>query len=118
MNIEYTELTRLKNRFFWSVSGLRATWLNEKSFRQWSYLNVLSFFILASFDFTLIEILLLCCLGFFVLICELFNSAIEATVDYISEDRHPLAKLAKDTSSAAVFLSAVVWGGAWLVIVI
>ena len=48
-----------------------------------------------------------------VLIVELLNSAIEATVDRISLDQHPLAKRAKDIGSAAVMLSlanaAVVW---------
>jgi diacylglycerol kinase (ATP) len=48
-----------------------------------------------------------------VLIVELLNSAIEATVDRISLDRHPLAKRAKDIGSAAVLLALlnvlVVW---------
>jgi len=49
-----------------------------------------------------------------VLIVELINSALEAAVDYISLDHHPLAKRSKDIASAAVFLSIVnvlvVWG--------
>jgi diacylglycerol kinase (ATP) len=40
-----------------------------------------------------------------VLIVELLNSAIEATVDRISMERHPLAKRAKDIGSAAVLLA-------------
>ena len=48
-----------------------------------------------------------------VLIVELLNSAIEATVDRISLDQHPLAKRAKDLGSAAVLLALlnvlVVW---------
>lgn len=48
-----------------------------------------------------------------VLIVELLNSAIEATVDRIGLERHALAGLAKDIGSAAVLLSfilvAVVW---------
>jgi diacylglycerol kinase (ATP) len=49
----------------------------------------------------------------FVLVVELINSAVEATVDRISFDNHRLAKRAKDIGSAAVMLSistaAVVW---------
>ena len=49
-----------------------------------------------------------------VLVVELLNSAVEATVDRISLENHQLAKRAKDIGSAAVFLSlvnvAVVWG--------
>ena len=48
-----------------------------------------------------------------MLIVELLNSAVEATVDRVSLDDHRLAKRAKDIGSAAVMLSllnvAVVW---------
>ncbi len=49
-----------------------------------------------------------------VLIVELLNSAIEASVDHTSLDQHPLAKRAKDIGSAAVAIALVnvliVWG--------
>ena len=49
-----------------------------------------------------------------VLVVELLNSAVEATVDRISLENHQLAKRAKDIGSAAVFVSllnvVVVWG--------
>ena len=43
-----------------------------------------------------------------VISCELINTAIEATVDLVTEEYHPLAKVAKDTSAAAVFIFAIV----------
>ena len=49
-----------------------------------------------------------------VLIVELLNSAVEATVDRISFENHRLAKRAKDIGSAAVLLAllnaALIWG--------
>ncbi|KOS01265.1 MULTISPECIES: diacylglycerol kinase family protein [Paenibacillus] len=42
-----------------------------------------------------------------VIVAELFNTAVEATVDLISPDIHPLAKAAKDTAAGAVLLAAV-----------
>ena len=51
-----------------------------------------------------------------VLIVELLNSAIEATVDRISFENHRLAKRAKDIGSAAVMLSLVNAGLVWLLI--
>ncbi len=49
-----------------------------------------------------------------VLIVELLNSALEATLDRVGRDFHPLAKRAKDMASAAVFLSILnvlwIWG--------
>lgn len=40
-----------------------------------------------------------------VLIVELLNSGIEAAIDRIGTDHHPLSGLAKDVASAAVLLS-------------
>ena len=43
-----------------------------------------------------------------VLAAELINTAIEAVVDLVTEEYHPLAKVAKDTSAAAVLVFAIV----------
>jgi diacylglycerol kinase (ATP) len=48
-----------------------------------------------------------------VLIVELINSAIEAAIDRISLERHPLAKQAKDYGSAAVLLTLFLAIGTW-----
>ena len=49
-----------------------------------------------------------------IVVTELVNSAIEATIDDISLEKRPLAKRAKDMASAAVFLAFLnclaVWG--------
>jgi diacylglycerol kinase (ATP) len=49
-----------------------------------------------------------------VLIVELLNSALEATLDRVSLEDHPLIGRAKDIASAAVGLSlvnvVVIWG--------
>lgn len=52
----------------------------------------------------------------FVLVVELLNSAIEAVVDRISLERHPLSKNAKDLGSAAVFMSVIVAVLTWAAI--
>ena len=41
------------------------------------------------------------------LVIELLNTAIESTVDLVTKDFHPLAKIAKDTASAAEFVLSV-----------
>lgn len=51
-----------------------------------------------------------------ILVVELVNSAIEATVDRVSTERHPLAKRAKDIGSAAVMLSLVNAAAVWLLV--
>ena len=54
----------------------------------------------------------------FVLVVELLNSAIEATVDRISFDNHRLAKRAKDIGSAAVMLAITTALAVWLLVLI
>jgi diacylglycerol kinase (ATP) len=51
-----------------------------------------------------------------ILIVELLNSAIEATVDRIGLEPHELAGLAKDIGSAAVMLSFILLGTVWLLV--
>ena len=53
-----------------------------------------------------------------VLIVELLNSAVEATVDRISFENHRLAKRAKDIGSAAVMVALLNAAIIWALIVI
>ena len=106
-------MKRLFRALGWSMSGLKATFVNEAAFRQELFLCIF----LAPLAFYLgqtgVEKALLLGSLLLVLIVELLNSAVEAAVDRISEDEHVLAGRAKDMGSAAVFLSllsvAVVW---------
>lgn len=53
-----------------------------------------------------LEFALLALSVLFVLFAELFNTAVEAIVDLVSPEFHPLAKIAKDTAAGAVLLAA------------
>jgi diacylglycerol kinase (ATP) len=53
-----------------------------------------------------------------VLIVELVNSSIEATIDRIGTEIHPLAKNAKDLGSAAVLVSLLTAAAMWLIILV
>lgn len=53
------------------------------------------------------EILILLFMITFVLVAEMFNSAIEATVDLVSPNYHPLAKFAKDIAAGAVLITTI-----------
>nr|WP_294491727.1 diacylglycerol kinase family protein [uncultured Mediterraneibacter sp.] len=50
------------------------------------------------------------CLLLFALVAslELVNTAVEAAVDLVTEEKKPLAKIAKDTAAGAVLFSAIV----------
>ncbi len=107
-------LVRVWRAFFYSMAGLSAALKHEHAFRQEVMLALvlipLAFFLPASSigKALMIGAVLL------VLIVELLNSAVEAVVDRVSIENHPLAKRAKDIGSAAVFIAlvnvAVVWG--------
>jgi diacylglycerol kinase (ATP) len=109
-----TGLKRVWNAFFYSLEGFRAAWKHEDAFRQESLLAMLLIplaFFLAELP---LERALMIASVLLVLIVELVNSAIEATVDRISLENHALAKRAKDIGSAAVLISlinvVVIWG--------
>lgn len=53
-----------------------------------------------------------------ILVVELLNSAIEATVDRIGLERNALAGLAKDIGSAAVLMSFILLGAVWLLVLL
>ncbi len=61
-----------------------------------------------------VEVSLLAGTVLLVMLVELLNTAIEAAVDLNTEEWNALAKRAKDTGSAAVFLSMLWCGGTWL----
>ena len=51
-----------------------------------------------------------------ILSLELVNTALEAVVDLVTEERRPLAKLAKDTAAGAVLIAAIMAAGVGLLI--
>jgi Diacylglycerol kinase len=109
-----TGLRRLINAFGYSVEGIKAAYKNEDAFRQEVRLAVVLIPLAVYLGKTGIEQALMIGSVMLVIIVELLNSSIEATVDRVSLDHHKLAKRAKDIGSAAVLFSlvnlAVVWG--------
>ncbi|ANQ83998.1 diacylglycerol kinase [Azoarcus olearius] len=109
-----TGLPRIWNAFRYSLAGLRAALRHEDAFRQECLLAavLIPLAFVAPTDGAGKALLVGSTL--LVLIVELLNSAIEATVDRVSLDHHQLAKRAKDIGSAAVLVAllnlAMVWG--------
>ena len=104
------------NATHYSLAGLAAAARHEDAFRMELILvAVLSPVALWLGETGVERALLIGCL-LLVLIVELLNSAIEATVDRISFENHRLAKRAKDIGSAAVMLSLVNAALIWLLL--
>lgn len=109
-------LARILNATRYSFAGLRHAFTHEAAFRQELMLVVPSLIACWFLPVTTAEKLVLCGAGFAVLVVEILNSAIEAAIDRVSTERHPLAGRAKDLGSAAVMLTLTFAGIAWLVI--
>lgn len=104
--------------FSYSMAGFKSAWKHEHAFRQELFVIVPALFIALLLPVTTLEKLLLVGSLIFMLIVELINSAIEAVVDRISLERHPLSKNAKDFGSAAVLLSILLALITWALILL
>jgi len=102
-----TGLRRVWNAMFYSVDGFRAALEHEDAFRQELLLAAVLIPLALLLPASAIGKALMVASVLLVLVVELLNSAIEATVDRISLDNHQLAKRAKDIGSAAVFVALV-----------
>ncbi|KPU50584.1 MULTISPECIES: diacylglycerol kinase [Pseudomonas fluorescens group] len=113
-----TGLKRILNASGYSLDGLRAAFTGEAAFRQLVLLNAilipLSFFL----NVSRVERALLIAVCLLALIVELLNSAVEAAIDRISLERHPLSKNAKDMGSAAQFVALSMIALVWAVILL
>lgn len=113
-----TGLARLARACGSTGRGLVAAWRDEAAFRQECLLAVVVLPLGLWLGATGIERLLLTGPMLLVLIVELLNSAIEAAVDRIGVERHPLSGKAKELGSAAVFVAFVLLGTCWLLVLL
>jgi diacylglycerol kinase (ATP) len=109
-------LQRILSAFYNTLDGIKAAWQNEQAFRQEMLVLLVGSAIALSLKISAFEKLVLIVVLVLVLIIELINSALEAVVDRISLERHPLSKNAKDFGSAAVALAIGVAVATWAVV--
>lgn len=107
---------RIFSAFSYSMDGFKAAWRNEHAFRQELLLVIPGVIVALLLPLPPLRKLALVAVLLLILIVELINSAIEAVVDRVSFEHHPLSKNAKDLGSAAVFLAIVLAGATWAVI--
>ena len=98
-------LPRILNAFKFSYDGFVATFKSEEAFRQDLIICMVLTPIAIFLPITLIEKLFLFSTLFLIVMAELINTAIEMTIDRISEELHPLSKIAKDIGSCIVLVS-------------
>lgn len=113
-----TGLRRILHTLIHSRDGFIATFRGEAAFRQLLLLHALLIIAAFALDFSKLERALVLAVCFISLLAELLNSAIEAVVDRISLEQHPLSKNAKDMGSAAQTTALLMVGAVWGVILL
>jgi diacylglycerol kinase (ATP) len=113
-----TGLQRLINATGYSLAGLAEATRNEDAFRQELMLAAVMVPLGLWFGPTGTAKALLVGSVLLVLVVELLNSAVEATVDRISLEDHRLAKRAKDIGSAAVMVSLLNAAAVWILVLV
>ena len=98
----------------YSEQGIRSAWRDEAAFRQELVLVLLLAPLTLWLGLPRLDTVVLLALMGLVLVAELLNSGLEAVVDMATTDINVLAAKAKDCGSAAVFVSLLMLGGAWL----
>lgn len=111
------ELIKIKNRTIWSWYGISHVAKTEGSLWQWIVANIISGCLTFFLPITYTQQALILAGGILILAAECLNTAIERVVDDISIEHRPAAKQAKDAGSAAVAITAIATGVAWIVII-
>ncbi len=111
-------LRRLLNATRYSCQGLRYAWASEPAFRYEVYVLAIALPVAWHVGKSAVERALLIGSVLLVIVIELVNSAIEATVNRIGPERHELSGHAKDMGSAAVLVSILLAGSVWLVVLL
>lgn len=91
-----------------ATSGLVYTFKTQRHMRFHLYVVLVVMLLGVFFNLGLREMLVLLFTISLVLVAEMFNSAIEATVDLVQPNYHPLAKFAKDISAGAVLITTII----------
>ncbi|MDD2608960.1 MAG: diacylglycerol kinase [Giesbergeria sp.] len=107
-----TGLQRLWHATRYSLHGLRAGWA-EPAFRQEAIAAVLLLPTAYWLGHNWLEVALLAGCVVLLMVVELLNTGIEAAIDRIGPEWHPLSKRAKDMGSAAVLLTLLLCIGIW-----
>ena len=100
----------------YSIEGFKTAWKYEHAFRQELMVAVPATVVALLLKISAFQKLALIAVLGLVLLVELINAAIEAVVDRVSLERHPLSKAAKDLGSAAVALAIAMAGATWAVV--
>lgn len=114
----WEQLRRIKLRAVWSWTGFVHVYRTEGSLSQWLVANMVFAGLAIVLPLTGAERAVVLMGGIMVLAVECMNTAVERVVDDISTQKRLLAGQAKDAASAAVALTGIAVGVAWVCILV
>lgn len=109
---------RVLNATLFSFHGLHWAWKYEQAIRQEIIILIIAIGVALWLHVSPVERLLMIGSWALVIVVELLNSAVEATVDRIGIEHHKLSGRAKDIGSAAVFCAILLSFATWLTILL
>jgi len=89
-----------------AIEGFVYVFKSQRNMRLHFLMGLFAVLLGVLLNFNYIELIVLCLTIAFVLFAEMFNTAVEYTVDLVSQEYHPLARIVKDIGAGAVLLSA------------
>jgi diacylglycerol kinase (ATP) len=89
-----------------AVEGMTHALTTQRNMRIHFFAAFCAMVLTLLLDVSKVEIVLVFFAIIGVIAAELFNTAVEAVVDLVTDDYHPLAKIAKDTAAASVLIAA------------
>lgn len=118
MNPIRREIARLSRATGYSLQGFRHAWQGEAAFRFEALLAAIMLPLAILLDVGALARIALVGTVLLVLIVELLNSAVEAAIDRIGAELHPLSARAKDLGSAAVFVALLLTFFTWATVLL
>ena len=88
-----------------AIEGILYTFKFERNMKIHYFVAVIVFITSLFFDLSKVEMLLLIFAISLVVISEMFNTAIEKTIDMITDEYNVLAKIAKDVAAGGVLIA-------------
>jgi len=98
--------TNLIKTFNYAIDGIIYTLKSQRNMKIHYAIAILVLFLTLFLNLSRIEIIAVFFSISLVILCEMFNTAIEKTVDLVTTEYSPLAKIAKDVAAGAVLISA------------
>jgi diacylglycerol kinase len=97
----------LPESFYYAIVGVVSVFKSERNMKLHFFAALVVIILAVLMNVTPFEWAILVLTIFFVLAAETINTAIEKTVDLVTDNYHPLAEKAKNMAAGAVLLSAV-----------